>query len=60
MQNCGNLTHCKPVMKLFRKNGLIPRKTSDEIKKFLHFAAVLLNEIKESKIRMHIDSTWKF
>ena len=47
-------------MKLLRKNGLIPRKASDEIKKFLHFAAVLLSEIKELKRSMHIDSTWKF
>ena len=41
MQNCGNLTPCKPVMKLLRKNGLIPRKASNEIKKLLHFAEVL-------------------
>ena len=41
MQNCGNLTPRKPVMKLLRRNGLIPRKTSDEIKKLLHFAEVL-------------------
>ena len=41
MQNCGNLTPRKPVMKLLRRNGLIPRNASDEIKKLLHFAEVL-------------------
>ena len=37
MQNCGNLTPRKPVMKLLRRNGLIPRKASDEIKKIVTF-----------------------